>query len=213
MAGTALKRRMQNTKHLRTCRKPFGDPPAGPVDFTHAHLKRPHATKRQKHFLRSRLVAYREDRLTNLLVHWRLGGDDPQHAVRMTGEIFRPGSDDDIDAQRQWLAIDRCRPGRIDHRDRTVFPRCLRDGWNIWHLKSSGSRCLEHDRFGFRCDQVRDPGPDHGIEIRDLDPLLCQEPVTEGSCVSIDIVGYQQSVAMPDQGHQGCGNRSHTGRR
>ena len=140
----------------------------------------------------------------------RLGCDaESHHRVGMADDVFGPGDDLDIDAQRQRLEIERRRPGIVaGGLDPGRLGR-LDQRRHVLHLEGERARALHVKELGVGADERRYARTKGRIVETGLDAETREKIVAERAHRAIDRIRHQDMVARLDVSQ----DRRVTGRR
>ena len=170
--------------------------------------QRPKPAQSKENIVGAGADAEQPDVLDELRPRLRVGGDRPEHDVRVSADIFGCGLDADIDALLQRAMIERGGPGVVVQHERVALMRDLGDGRDVGHLEGLRSRRLDQHGPRVGLEMRGDAGPDQRVEIRGFDPVAGQEPVAEIAGRPIGIVADQQVIpGLEDRQERGRDRR------
>ncbi len=131
------------------------------------------------------------------------GGDDPDHEVRMAGDVFGAGLDRDVHPVVERLEKKRRRPCVVEQHRNSPCVRRRRDRRDVLHLEGQRSRGFAENQPGFGPDQTGDRIPDQGIVIGGVDPEARQQIVAEIPCRTVDRIDHQDMISLADKRREG----------
>jgi len=182
-------------RNLGALRQPARDLEASAVMAREPHAHSAQAAQSEIHVVGSDAQAHGLHRVAQAARVLLVCGDDAQHDVGVSADVFRAGLDREIDALGERRKIQRARPGVVHQHHGVPGMRGFGDRRNVLHLERQRARRFGEHRAGVGLNQARDSRSDQWIVIGRRDAVVRQHVVAElpGRCV--DAVGDKHVVA------------------
>ena len=158
--------------------------------------QRAQSAQRQPAVVGARRLAQGMDRLAQRRPGLRRGGDRAHQQVGVAADVLGDRMHDDVGAEPQRLAVERRRPGVVDHHGRAVAMRDRGDRRNVLHLEGVRARRLDVDHARRRAHQPLDAGTDARVVDGCLDAVLGEPAYAEAARRPVDAVGQQHVLPV-----------------